>query len=504
MIVLSSVVSVLLLIFIPISLYSQNKIFDFETVSYLSVPNFFIVDSNSIFGINYSLFKNPDGNDCVFKFVRYNLEDGSVNEELDSDISQGNDCYRPKLMYKNGNDLITISELSNVNSAVNDKISLTIHSDYKSKTYFEKNIPPTKRILNDIVRPFIDNSFYKLDYITPNTNGYFLTYNLYKYKIDNQELEKELVNNQIVNSQLTFNILAFDNENYFTTINIFNKVISYDEVVDTMSKFVIYRFNKLNYSMDTLLIDNEFTYFFPKTFEKDNKIYIAVSKQDSSTKNIYLLDNKLTIFCYDIELNILEKVKDLEFKNKVLVNDIHYDEYSNHLYFYGSSFDSSKSIADGTYSDYWISELDEEFDLLNELNWKETNIERLNETVYNLKSENESLILVLQELDIINSNNSKSTFIKIEKELISNIHKLDSTFKFLIYPNPTSSFINIKTLGLPYKLELYDYSGRKVIEKIGIFEIDYNLDVSELPQGLYTLKVDNKGIIQSKNLIIKK
>lgn len=488
----------------PFFLYSQIKIYDFEKVNYLSNPNYSVIEGNNLFSINYSLFQSPDGGDCNFKFLRYDLKDGKVNEILNAEISEGSDCYRPKMMYKSGNDIITVSEISNVNRAVNDKISVTIHSDNKSKTYFEKNIPPTERIINDIVRPLIKNTFYKLDYISTITNDKFLTYKLYKYTIDNNELEKGLINKQILNSQLSFNILVYDNENYFSTINIFNKVLSYDEVVDTMSKFEIYRFNKLNYSLDTLIIDNEFTYFFPQTFEMGKKFYIVVSKQDSTTKNKYLLDNKLTIFCYDIELNIIEKIKELEFKNKVQVNDIHYDEYSDHLYFYGSSYDNSKSIADGTYSDYWISVIDTDFNIKNEFSWIGTDVDRLEEEVYYLKSDEEGLLVGLGEHDIVNRDNNRTNFFKMSRDLVTDVNQPTTTFNFSLYPNPTTNFININTLGLPYNLELYDYSGRKVIERIGIFEIDYDLDVSEFPQGLYTLKVDNKGIIHSKNLIITK
>lgn len=503
-IVLSSVVSLLLLIFSPNCLYTQIKVYDFEKVNYLSNPNYSVIDGDYLFSINISFFQSPNGGDCNYKFVRYDLKDGKINEILNADISEGSDCYRPKMMYKSEEEIITISEISNLNSATNDKVSVTIHSDNLSKTYFEKLSLPTVRILNDEVRPFIDNSFYKLDFITSNTDEIFYTNNLYKISLVDDYLDKQLVFTNNINSQLSHDILIYDNSDYFTTFNIFNSLLDYEEIVDTMSKFEIYRINKLDLAVDTIILEKEYTYVSPKTFEFDNKFYFAVNKQDSSVKNKYLLDNKITIFGYDIENNKIEKVVDFEFNHKIELRNIHFDEYTGMIYFYGSASTNGKTFVDGTYSDYWISVIDTGFNIKKEFTWNGTDVDRLEEEVYYLTSDDEGLIIGLGEHDIVNRVNNKTYFIKMSRDLITDVNQPITTFNFSLYPNPTSSFINIKTFGLPYNLELYDYSGRKVIEKIGIFEIDYNLDVSEFPQGLYTLKVDNKGIIQSKNLIITK
>lgn len=503
-IVLSSVVSFLLLICSPIFLYSQIKLYDFEKVNYLSNPNFSVIDGDYLFSINYSLFQSPDGGDCNYKFVRYDLKDGKVNEILNADISEGSDCYRPKMLYRSGEEIITISEISNINEATNDKVSVTIHSDNISKTYFEKQSQPSVRILNDKVRPFIDNSFYKLDYSSSNTDEIFYTNKLYKITIDDDYLDKQLVFTNIIDSQFSHDVLIYDNSDYFTTFNLFNSLLDYEEIIDTLSKFEIYRFNKLDLSIDTIIIEKKYTYISPKTFEINNKFYFAVSKQDSSIKNKYLLDNKITIFGYEIETNKFEKVVDIEFNHKIELKNIHFDEYTGMIYFYGSASTNGKTFGDGTYSDYWISVIDTAFNIKNEFSWNGTNVDRLEEEVYYLNTDNEGLIIGIGEHDIVDRNNNKSNFIKMSRDLVSDVNQPVPAVNFSLYPNPTTNYINIKTFGLPYNLELFNYSGKKVIEKSGIFDIDYNLDISEFPQGIYTLKVNNKGIIQTKNLIITK
>ena len=92
----------------------------------------------------------------------------------------------------------------------------------------------------------------------------------------------------------------------------------------------------------------------------------------------------------------------------------------------------------------------------------------------------------------------------MSRDLLTDVNDSSPDFNFSFYPNPASNFINIKTLGLPYSLELYDYSGRKLIEQSEIYEMDYKLDVRDFPPGLYSLKVETKGEIQTKNLIITK
>ncbi|MER3328324.1 MAG: T9SS type A sorting domain-containing protein, partial [Candidatus Kapaibacterium sp.] len=275
-------------------------------------------------------------------------------------------------------------------------------------------------------------------------------------------------------------------------------------VDDTLSKFEIYRINKFNLSVDTLIIENEFTYLSGKTFEVNNKFYVAFSKQDSSVKNKYLLDNKITIFEYDIETNELVKVVDFEFNHKVELENVYYDKYTNSLYFYGNASTNKKTYADLTYSDYWIAEIDDNFNIKNEFSWSWSSLDRLQENVYNLNSDEEGLIISMGEYDITNSIPYKPYFFKMSRDLVTSIVETSDNSLFTVFPNPTSDFINLNTIALPYSIVLYDYTGKSVIEKSDIYDKDFRLDIREIPQGIYTLKVESIGVKQSKNVFITK
>ncbi len=69
----------------------------------------------------------------------------------------------------------------------------------------------------------------------------------------------------------------------------------------------------------------------------------------------------------------------------------------------------------------------------------------------------------------------------------------------LVYPNPTSDFIYLKTSLLIEKIELYDALGKSVLKTKNINKIPVN----NLSKGVYLLKIysENKSI--SKKIIIE-
>lgn len=66
-----------------------------------------------------------------------------------------------------------------------------------------------------------------------------------------------------------------------------------------------------------------------------------------------------------------------------------------------------------------------------------------------------------------------------------------------IYPNPTKDFVVVKSETPITKIELYDFSGKKIKESAS-----KEMNISSLERGNYLLKIMNKdGDIQMKNLI---
>jgi hypothetical protein len=71
---------------------------------------------------------------------------------------------------------------------------------------------------------------------------------------------------------------------------------------------------------------------------------------------------------------------------------------------------------------------------------------------------------------------------------------------FSIYPNPTSSHLNISTEQTTQTTyTLYSITGKKI--QNASFNLQTQLDVSQLPNGLYILKLENEGTTQTMKLI---
>ena len=72
--------------------------------------------------------------------------------------------------------------------------------------------------------------------------------------------------------------------------------------------------------------------------------------------------------------------------------------------------------------------------------------------------------------------------------------------KAKVYPNPAIDKLNIETKEVVQKLEVYDALGRKVISKIPNQNI-FSIDISNLEQGIYILKLQTKEGIGSYKIV---
>ena len=78
----------------------------------------------------------------------------------------------------------------------------------------------------------------------------------------------------------------------------------------------------------------------------------------------------------------------------------------------------------------------------------------------------------------------------------------DNNFHVSIYPNPVSDgIINLVNLtNEALAVEIFDLNGRKVISKTSIFD---SVDVSELSEGIYSMKLSNQDKFDVKKIVIK-
>jgi hypothetical protein len=73
-------------------------------------------------------------------------------------------------------------------------------------------------------------------------------------------------------------------------------------------------------------------------------------------------------------------------------------------------------------------------------------------------------------------------------------------FEVQVYPNPTTGYLHLKTDKIIDHITIADYFGK---EMKSIFQPGADIDIADLPDGLYLLKVWNAGS-QFKNIKISK
>jgi hypothetical protein len=91
-----------------------------------------------------------------------------------------------------------------------------------------------------------------------------------------------------------------------------------------------------------------------------------------------------------------------------------------------------------------------------------------------------------------------STLNKIRKEQL-----MESEISLKVYPSPATDFINIEITPADTGrliLELYNISGVKVLNTVTIYQPILQLNVSDIPSGVYYLKVFQPS---SKNQLFK-
>lgn len=81
---------------------------------------------------------------------------------------------------------------------------------------------------------------------------------------------------------------------------------------------------------------------------------------------------------------------------------------------------------------------------------------------------------------------------------ISEIHEND----FKIYPNPANEIITIKSNDIVQQIKILDYYGRIIKTFTDIKEPEKTINISDLSRGLYFIKVQGKGFVKTKKLII--
>ena len=110
-------------------------------------------------------------------------------------------------------------------------------------------------------------------------------------------------------------------------------------------------------------------------------------------------------------------------------------------------------------------------------------------------------------LTVTDDNGCTLTSEMITVEFISSVNELNLVESFQAFPNPTDNYLTIKidlSEVATTQLSILDMTGKEVLRagQLTTNRLNSTIDVSQLPKGLYLLKVQINGQIQSEKLII--
>ena len=89
--------------------------------------------------------------------------------------------------------------------------------------------------------------------------------------------------------------------------------------------------------------------------------------------------------------------------------------------------------------------------------------------------------------------------IAIEAQQILSVRNNDVDLKFTAYPNPASTFVNVKSSETITQLELYNLYGQ-IVRTLSPKTSTFKVDIQDLPQGIYLLKAKSE---REKEKVIK-
>lgn len=82
------------------------------------------------------------------------------------------------------------------------------------------------------------------------------------------------------------------------------------------------------------------------------------------------------------------------------------------------------------------------------------------------------------------------------------VERPDET-EFMVYPNPVREFIRIEAPRIIKKIALFDLLGRPMMQESNLDSTEIQLPVTDLPSGLYLLRVQTEGGISSREILIE-
>lgn len=79
----------------------------------------------------------------------------------------------------------------------------------------------------------------------------------------------------------------------------------------------------------------------------------------------------------------------------------------------------------------------------------------------------------------------------------------EQLFEISLYPNPTSGHLNITSEADNYSLQVFDLTGKAVINRVNLSQ-NTTIDLSDLTNGIYMVKLNNGSSQLTKKIIVRK
>lgn len=468
---------------------SKAVITDFQKVDSLSFPFSFGITDFGLMGVSYdSKYESRDS--CNYVLAHYNLENGTLDKKSFMRLKDF-DCLYPFYYEFMDNGFKVVLEDNDFNS----RLTLHQYNDNNVKTYYETSSYKRKNYtIRNYIDKLYDNHFYVLaskNLVIDMVSDGSIINDFYKVSIVGDSLERKAEDKFGTINQVSRDFLVLENDTYFTTITLYNKIIDDEPYIDSVSKINMRRFNKLTKEVDISNVNKDYSFWFVDDFAIDGRTYFLCQQQDTSIRNGYQLNSKATIFEYDFENNMLIKNRELSFNSNVGIQSLDFNEQKKVLYLAGYSKVNSVDTDYKYYSDYWITSFDSSFDKIKELSWTEAPEERYGEVIYRIKSDSRGIFIYKGQIDIAFEENTDSWFQLIDFESITTVESETKNNVFISYDESSQS-LKIYS-GSPFsEVSIFDVTGTKVLNYYNN-SFQNRINLKDLSSGVYFVKV-NKNI----------
>lgn len=88
-------------------------------------------------------------------------------------------------------------------------------------------------------------------------------------------------------------------------------------------------------------------------------------------------------------------------------------------------------------------------------------------------------------------NSNSNEYLTACDYILSSIELESNNTQYIVYPNPVSTHINIKTENISNNVKIFNLLGNLIFESI-YYDIEFSIDVNDFSKGLYLIDINGK------------